>query len=255
MRAFSRDDGINVVEVRQTKNDLLEVHVTGRNARVRLATIGSMLGTGVGLRAWNGRVAKFPWLASLARDVRGLKPPRYPDFWEASCNAIIFQQLSIVAASAIMRRFVERFSDPVEHHGLLLYPFPATAKILQAGTSKLQSVGLSRQKVTYLKDVAAAVASGSITSESIESLTTADALLELRKIRGIGRWAAANILLRGFGRLDVFPPGDSGAAQSIKLLSGDSSTSLDEVLASLGDMRGMLYFHFLLGRLRHIGGL
>ncbi|PZR59058.1 MAG: hypothetical protein DLM50_02155 [Candidatus Meridianibacter frigidus] len=255
LRAFASDDGVNIVEVRQTQNDLLEVHIKGRHALARLETVARMLGTSADLRVWNARVAMSPWLATLARDLRGVKPPRYPDLWEASCNAIVFQQLSIVAASTIMRRFVERFSDPIEHDAVRLHPFPATAKILGASDSKLHGVGLSRQKATYLKDVAAAVTSRSITSTIIESLSTDDALRELQKIRGIGRWAAANILLRGFGRLDVFPPSDSGAAKSIKILSGDPKTNLDEVLCSLGDVRGMLYFHFLLGRLRRLDGL
>ena len=252
LRAFADDRGANIVEVQQTKGDLLEVRITGAHARARLETVTRMLGFDVDLRVWNARVAKFPWLAKLAKDVRGAKPPRYPDLWEASCNAIVFQQLSIFAAATIMRRFVERFSDPVECDGVQLYPFPATETILRATDSELQGSGLSRQKARYLKDVAAAVTSHAVTSATIESLSTDRALAELQKIRGIGHWASANILLRGFGRLDVFPPSDSGAARSIKILSGDPEASLDRVLASLGDMRGMLYFYFLLGRLRRL---
>lgn len=255
LRAFSSEDGINIIEVQQTHSDLLSVHITGRHARSHLGTVARILGTGADLRVWTTRVEQFPWLAKLARDVRGVKPPRYPNLWEASCNAIVFQQLSIVAAATIMRRFVERFSDPIDHGGVRLYPFPAAATVLNAGVAELQGTGLSRQKATYLKDVAVAVTTRALTSTIIDSLPTNEALLELQKIRGIGRWAAANILLRGFGRLDVFPPSDSGAAQSIKILSGDPTTSLDDVLCSLGDMRGMLYFHFLLGRLRRLDGL
>lgn len=255
LRAFSDERGVNIVEVRQSTAKLLDVRITGRNAPARLGAVTRMLGVDVDLRAWSAQAAKFPWLAKLAKDLRGVKPPCYPDLWEASCNAIIFQQLSIVAAAAIMRRFVERFSTPVEHHGVQLYPFPSAETILQAADAQLQGLGVSRQKVTYLKDVALATASRSVTSEIIESLSTEDALLELQKIRGIGRWASANILLRGFRRLDVFPPSDSGAVQSIKILSGDPDTSLDAVLTSLGDTRGMLYFHFLLGRLRLLEGL
>lgn len=255
LRAFSSEEGVNIVEVHQVHDDLLEVHITGHHARRLVETISRMLGTSIDLTVWNSRVAMFPWLADLARDVQGVKPPRYPDLWEASCNAIVFQQLSIFAAAAIMRRFVERFSDPIEHEGLRLYAFPEPVKILHAGEFEFQGVGLSRQKVLYLKDVAAAVISRSITSTKIESLSTDAALHELQKVRGIGRWAAANILLRGYGRLDVFPPSDSGAIQSIKILSSDPKTSLEDVLSSLGNVRGMLYFHFLLGRLRRLDGL
>jgi DNA-3-methyladenine glycosylase II len=217
---------------------------------MHLETVRTLLGTDVDLRLWYRRVARFPWLAALARDLRGVKPPRYPDLWEALCNGIVFQQLSIAAASTIMRRLVDRFSDPLEHAGVSLRVFPRPDMIVQATDQDLLSLGLSRQKVTYLKNAAATVKSGTVTSARIESLATAEALIELQVVNGIGHWSAANILLRGFGRLDVFPMGDTGVAQNIKLLSGDPHISLDEILLGLGDMRGMLYFHLLLGKLR-----
>jgi DNA-3-methyladenine glycosylase II len=67
-------------------------------------------------------------------------------------------------------------------------------------------------------------------------------------LRGIGPWSASVVLLRGLGRLDAFPLRDTGVASSIALLSGDPATQADAILARLGDMRGMLYFHLLLGR-------
>lgn len=250
LRALRSADHINVIEVRQEMDGVLAVRITGRDAQARLETVKTLLGTGVDLRRWYRRVAQFPWLATLARDLRGLKPPRYPDLWEALCNGIIFQQLSIVAASTIMRRLVDRFSEPLEHDGVSLRVFPSPESILQASNQDLLSLGLSRQKVTYLKNAADSVKSDAITSARIESLPTDEAVAELLMLSGIGRWSAANILLRGFGRLDAFPMGDTGVAQNIKLLSGDPHIELEEVLHSLGDMRGMLYFHLLLGKLR-----
>jgi DNA-3-methyladenine glycosylase II len=250
LRALGDGDRVNIIEVQQEADGLLAVRITGRGAGVHLETVRTLLGTEVDLRLWYRRVARFPWLAALARDLRGVKPPRYPDLWEALCNGIVFQQLSIAAASTIMRRLVDRFSDPLEHAGVPLRVFPGPDMIMQATDQDLLSLGLSRQKVTYLKNAAATVKSGTVTSARIESLATAEALIELQAVNGIGHWSAANILLRGFGRLDVFPMGDTGVAQNIKLLSGDAHISLDEVLLGLGDMRGMLYFHLLLGKLR-----
>lgn len=250
LRALRGEHCVNIIEVQQEADGRLVVRISGRGAAAHLETVRTLLGTGVNLRRWYRRVAPYPWLAALARDLRGVKPPRYPDLWEALCNGIVFQQLSIAAASTIMRRLVDRFSDPLEHAGVALCVFPAPNMILQGSDQDLLSLGLSRQKVTYLKNAAAAVKSGAITSARIASLATAEALIELQSLNGIGHWSAANILLRGFGRLDVFPMGDTGVAQNIKLLSGDPQISLEDVLLSLGDMRGMLYFHLLLGKLR-----
>lgn len=250
LRALRGDGCVNIIEVQQETDGLLVVRITGRGAGVHLKTVRTVLGTDVDLHRWYRRVARLPWLAALARDLRGVKPPRYPELWEALCNGILFQQLSIAAASTIMRRLVERFSEPLEHHGVALRVFPGPDRIMQASDQELLSLGLSRQKVTYLQNAAAAVKSGAITSARIESLQTPQALIELQTLDGIGRWSAANILLRGFGRLDVFPMGDTGVAQNIKRLSGDPRVCLDDVLLALGDMQGMLYFHLLLGKLR-----
>jgi 3-methyladenine DNA glycosylase/8-oxoguanine DNA glycosylase len=75
----------------------------------------------------------------------------------------------------------------------------------------------------------------------------------LRRIKGIGPWTAAVILLRGLGRLDVFPANDSGVAASISLVAGSARPDLEAVLNALGSQRGMLYFHLLLARLEASG--
>ena len=60
------------------------------------------------------------------------------------------------------------------------------------------------------------------------------------------------MLLRGLGRLDVFPPRDSGAARSLALLSGEPHVDQADLFERLGPARGMLYYHLLLGRLRNL---
>jgi DNA-3-methyladenine glycosylase II len=55
-------------------------------------------------------------------------------------------------------------------------------------------------------------------------------------------------MLRGLGRLDIFPLHDSGVARSVALIAGEDA-DLDRILEVLGPTRGMLYFHLLLGRL------
>jgi DNA-3-methyladenine glycosylase II len=73
----------------------------------------------------------------------------------------------------------------------------------------------------------------------------------------VGPWTAAVILLRGFGRLDVFPAGDSGARRGMRgllaLEEADIARDGASVLDALGPWRGMLYYHLLLWRLRGRG--
>lgn len=251
-RALSADGSVAIVEVSQLQSDTLDVRITGSARKRSLQLIATMLGTDVDLRDWYRRVKQAPWLARLAKELRGLKPPRYPELWEALCHGIVFQQLSIVAAAAIMRRFVERFSKPIASSSVVLYPFPRPEAITGARMSALQSVGLSRMKAAYLKDAARSILSGSISAASIETLPTDKAVAALQTIRGIGRWSAAVVLLRGFGRLDVFPPLDAGASRSMKLLSANPRVDAAKLLQALDGSRGMLYFHLLLGSMREV---
>jgi DNA-3-methyladenine glycosylase II len=248
-RALSGPHGVDVLEVQQVRADELDVRVIGPGRRARLETVRRMLGTDVDLQHWYRRADEFPWLGRLAQRLRGLKPPRYPDLWEALCHGIVFQQLSIAAGAAIMKRLVERLSTPVYHDGVRLCPFPRPPTIAAAQPRTLRSLGLSRMKASYLQEAARAVIDGTIDEESVQALSTPEAAARLMELRGIGPWSASVVLLRGLGRLDAFPLRDTGVTASIALLSGDPSTRADVVLERLADMRGMLYFHLLVGRM------
>ena len=85
--------------------------------------------------------------------------------------------------------------------------------------------------------------SGEVSEEAIAQLGTSDALKRLIELPGIGPWSAALVLLRGFGRLEVFPPGDSGAERGLNaLLRLRKPESLARVVERFGECRGYLYF-------------
>jgi 3-methyladenine DNA glycosylase/8-oxoguanine DNA glycosylase len=75
----------------------------------------------------------------------------------------------------------------------------------------------------------------------------------LCRIKGIGPWTATIILLRGLGRLDVFPMNDSSVVRNLAFVAGTTHLEIDEVLAALGAQRGMLYYYLLLARLEMRG--
>jgi len=248
-RALQDAAGVGVVRVRQKTKDALDVCIDGKDGGRFLPTVARMLGTDVALRDWNARVQAVKWLSELARELRGLHPPQYPTLWEAATHAIIFQQISIYAAAAIMQRMIERFGERAPGAEAPLYLFPSPAKIANASVDNLRAAGLSAHKVTALHSAAESVASGALTAAEIAGLSSAQAIVRLSAFRGLGPWSAAVILLRGLGRLDVFPLKDSGVAASVRLLSGNRNVNLERLLARLGKQRGMLYFHLLLGRL------
>lgn len=245
-----------LVVVRQPKRDSpLDVRTLG-NADFDAAVLTvRMLGTDRDLRPFYRSVKAIPWLDALATRMRGIKPPRYPTLWEAIVNAVMFQQVSIHAASAILRRVVEHLSKPAEYAGRKYYPFFEPGDFLRARSSELRKLGVSENKELTLNAAADALTSGMLTEAELEAMTTTDALSRLMMLRGVGPWTAAVICLRGLGRLDVFPLEDSGVARSLADLSGQANASVPQILDVLGEQRGMLYYHLLLGRLESQGTL
>ena len=85
--------------------------------------------------------------------------------------------------------------------------------------------------------------------------TDTNAAALLRSIKGIGPWTAVVILLRGLGRLDVFPANDTSVARNLTLIGAPPLLDVETLLDTLGTERGMLYYHLLLGRLETRGDL
>jgi DNA-3-methyladenine glycosylase II len=243
-----------IVSVTQPRAGVLAVSLSGRadDAERALASVRRMLGTDRNLSDFDRHARTIPWLAPLAQRMRGLKPPRYPGLFEACANAILFQQVSLHAASAIMRRLILALGTPVERDGVPLVVFPSVQRLLDADDAVLRAAGLSAGKLATLRRAGEAIASGALTEAILDERPSADAALMLRGIKGIGPWTATVILLRGLGRLDVFPGGDSSVAANVALVAGGGADAA-EAAETLGSQRGMLYFCLLLARLEARG--
>jgi 3-methyladenine DNA glycosylase/8-oxoguanine DNA glycosylase len=105
---------------------------------------------------------------------------------------------------------------------------------------------LSAAKATTLRHAASLIVAGALSEAEIERLPSDEALRLLDDLPGIGPWTAGVILLRGFGRLDVFPHGDVGARRTLSHLLGRTSSIDDadeaDLLERLGPYRGLVYF-------------
>lgn len=251
-RAVRVANATTLLAVHARDDGSIELRATGAGGERWIPVVVRMLGTTVSLSDWYARSRQIAWLQPIASALRGLKPPRYPSLWEACAHAIVFQQISIQAAAAIMRRAVRSLGDEVSAEGARCVLFPDAERWLSAGDAELRAVGLSRNKVAHIRSAAAAFADGTIDETGLESLSTPEAAQRLCEIRGIGPWSASVMLLRGLGRLDVFPLRDSGVARSLELLAGEAHVDQSALLARLGATRGMLYYHLLLGRLRNL---
>jgi DNA-3-methyladenine glycosylase II len=260
VRALSGFPKTVIVRVHQRAHARsLSVAIEGetQNDDVVLGLVRQMLGTDRDLGKFYRAAAHIRWLAPLVERMRGAKPPRYPSLWEACVNAVVFQQISLRAASAIMHRLIVAVGSSVHVAGIPvpLYPFPLPESFQRASSARIGTVGLSANKIATLGRVADALSSGTLDPMALERCSSPDAAATLRRIKGIGPWTAAVILLRGLGRLDVFPLNDKSVAKNVALIAGSAPFDAERVLNDLGPQRGMLYFHLLLGRLEARGEL
>lgn len=124
----------------------------------------------------------------------------HKNYYQELVESIISQQLSVKAAATILKRFKKLFSAD----------FPTPEDILATDIEVLRGVGLSRQKGSYIKDLAIRVLEGSIQFSHLDSLSNREVIDELVQIKGVGVWTVHMFLLFCMGRLDVLPTGDLG---------------------------------------------
>lgn len=130
-------------------------------------------------------------------------------FWVLA-RAIISQQISTAAAHSIRRR-VEAACGPHK---------PAPDRFDELSDEELRGLGLSGQKVRYLRDLCAHVGEGRLNLRQIGRLSDERVIGELIQVKGIGRWTAQMFLMFSLGRLDVMPHDDLGVRSSLRTLYG-----------------------------------
>ena len=250
-RILGERDRPVIIRVAQVSPERLAVTIDGdeREHRTALALGRRVLGVERDLTHFDRAAARIPWLKGLAARMRGVRPPRYPTLWESCVNAIVFQQISLRAASAILRRLVIALGPPLQSASAHLYAFPTATRLMGVEDSVLLAAGLSRSKLATLRRVGEALANGELDEEMLEGRSSPAAAALLRGIKGIGPWTAAVILLRGLGRLDVFPAQDTSVARNLVLVAGTAPPDIARVLRALRPQQGMLYYHLLLARL------
>ncbi len=131
------------------------------------------------------------------------------DHLSALIGAIVSQQLSTKAAATIYARFVALFPEG--------RPLEAAAINAQSDTA-LRGVGLSGQKVAYLRDLGARIVDGRLELDELETLPDEEVIVRLTAVKGFGRWTAEMFLMFRLHRPDVLPAGDLGIVNAIQRL-------------------------------------
>ncbi len=253
---------VAVTQVGTTEEPLLQVAVRGSplplDAESKLTRLlERVLGIGIDLRAFYRLVAEDPQLGPLAHRFRGIKPPRFPTVFEAIVNGIACQQVTLTQGIHALNRLAEGYGLTFDHGEHRSHAFPRPEEMAKSSPEDLRALGLSRQKGVAIVSLAEAIASGQLDLEGLEGAGDREALAQLLSLRGVGRWTGEYVLLRGLGRIHVFPGDDVGARNNLtrwlKLATPPDYEEIRRLLGRWSPYQGLVYFHLLLDRLASAG--
>lgn len=141
----------------------------------------------------------------------GLASRQRTDHLSALAGAIVSQQLSTKAAATIFGRFVALLPNPQSLDA---------AAIDALDDAALRGVGLSRQKVGYLRDLCARIGDGRLRLDALDALPDDEVIGRLTAVKGFGRWTAEMFLMFRLHRPDVLPADDLGIVKAVRKLYG-----------------------------------
>ena len=159
-------------------------------------------------RATEHLIQVDPILGTVIRRVGPfrLQRPTTGTHFDAVCRSIIYQQLSGKAAATIHGRVL----------GLYGGRAPLPHELAATTDEQLREAGLSRQKLSYLKDLAARVAGNDLPIEGLHELPDDDVIDALVRVKGVGKWTAQMFLMFRLGRPDVLPELDLGIQKAVQ---------------------------------------
>lgn len=146
-----------------------------------------------------------PVLAEIIARVGPVKPAFREPTFHSLARSIVFQQLNGKAARTIFER-VEKAA------GGSLTP----ESVLALTPEQLRACGLSKQKLSYMRDLAERSASGEIDFERLPAMSDAEVIEHLTRVKGIGVWSAQMFLMFALRRPNVMPTGDYGIQAAVK---------------------------------------
>jgi DNA-3-methyladenine glycosylase II len=146
-----------------------------------------------------------PILATIIEQVGPCRMEFGPPEFHSLAEAIVYQQLNGKAAVTIFKRFSALTGDPVTAKG-----------ILKLTDAQLRSVGLSKQKSSYLKDMAERAVLGELDFSRLPNMTDDEVIEHLTQVKGVGVWTAHMFLMFTLRRPNVLPTGDYGVQMAMR---------------------------------------
>jgi len=154
----------------------------------------------------------------------GLADAQHGDPFGALMKAIVSQQLSTKAAHTIFTRLLALFDG-----------VPTPPALAALTDVQLRGVGLSGQKLRYMRDLAAKVQEGTLPLPALDGMADEEVIAALTQVKGIGRWTAEMFLMFRLHRPDVLPVDDLGIVKAVQKAYGLRKMPSADRLNKIGD--------------------
>ena len=232
-------------------------HMSARAEEAVVLALERLLGLRIDLSAFYELASKRPRMRQLASRFRGLKPPRFPTVWEGMVNGIACQQLSLTVGILLLNRLSAACGMAFETPDEVRYSFPRPEDLAVAAPETIRSLGFSGAKTRTLIELGREISAGRLALEALADLSNEQVVSRLVELRGIGRWTAEYTLLRGLGRIDLFPGDDIGARNNLerwmRLRGPLDYVRVAHVVSRWNPYAGLIYFHLLLDSISRAG--
>ncbi len=221
--------------------------------------VEKMFGLSVDLAPFYQMANGDPKLSALVEKFRGVKPPRFPTIFETLANAFACQQLSLTVGLGLLSRLAAACGLSLTRGNETHYAFPRPQDLLKVSPEAFRKLGFSDKKVRAFHELAQNIVDGRINFERLEKMDNQSVIDSLLELRGVGRWTAEYVILRGLAPLNVFPGDDVGARNRLAKWQHRKEpldyAGVARVTKRWQPYAGMVYFHMLLEGLSETGAL
>lgn len=218
--------------------------------RQAASALERMLGLNVELDGFYRMAGRDKKLEPVAERFRGFKPPRLESLFETLVNAIACQQFTLTMGIRLLNSLATKYGLAFQSDDGIHHAFPRPQELANADIEDLRQMKFSYPKARYITGLAQSIVQGDVNLDELAALDDQNAVKRLCDLKGIGRWTAEYLLLRGLGRTRIFPADDVGARNHLQrwleLPEKLNYETVHQALRPWQDYGGLIYFHLLL---------
>ena len=194
-----------------------------------------LLGCDQEVRPFYDSVVDDAVLATVVKDFYGFRSTRTASVFEALVQAVMGQQIATAVARVVRNLLIQNYGVRSTIGGQEWYAFPRAESLATASIDDLRQLKLSVRKSEYIQNIAQTELELPDGLDAVRRLTDDEVISQLVAMRGVGRWTAQWVLVRGLARADGFPIGDLALRRTVASLYFDGAEITDDQLLEFSE--------------------